>query len=61
MPEILEAEQARLLVEERALGREIASVDAPDSWYLKRGLTPRGDRVRLIGDRVGAGRRLVNP
>ncbi len=57
MPEILEAEQARLLVEERALGRAIASVDAPDAWYLKRGLTPRGVRRALPGRTILAARR----
>ena len=40
LPEILEAEQARELIEARALGREIATVHAPDAWFLKRGLTP---------------------
>ncbi|MFO7590242.1 MAG: DNA-formamidopyrimidine glycosylase family protein [Acidimicrobiia bacterium] len=57
MPEILEAEQARLLVEARALGREIASVDAPDAWYLKRGLTPRGVRAALPGHALVTARR----
>jgi len=57
VPEILEAEQARLLVEERALGREIASVDAPDAWYLKRGLTPRGARAALPEHSLVAARR----
>jgi formamidopyrimidine-DNA glycosylase len=57
MPEILEAEQARLLVEARALGREIAAVDAPDAWYLKRGLTPRGVRAALPGRMIVAARR----
>jgi len=40
LPELLEAEQARALIEAAALDREIVSVDAPDAWYLKRGLTP---------------------
>lgn len=47
MPELLEAESARALIEERALGRTIAGVDAPDAWYLKRGLTPRGAQRAL--------------
>ena len=46
MPEILEAEKARELIEARALGREIATVHAPDAWFLKRGLTPDAARGR---------------
>jgi formamidopyrimidine-DNA glycosylase len=57
VPEILEAEEARALMEARALGREIASVDAPDTWYLKRGLTPRAVRAALPGRRFVAARR----
>jgi formamidopyrimidine-DNA glycosylase len=47
LPEILEAEAARALIAKRALGREIARVHAPDAWFLKRGLTPRGVRAAL--------------
>jgi formamidopyrimidine-DNA glycosylase len=57
MPEILEVEAARALIEERALGRPIATVDAPDAWYLKRGLTPRGVRKALPGRRLSTARR----
>ena len=39
MPELIEVESARQLIEARALGRTIRSVYAPDPWYLKRGLT----------------------
>ncbi len=39
MPEILEVEAARRLIEERALDRLVSHVDAQDAWYLKRGLT----------------------
>ena len=49
MPEILEAEQARTLIALRALGRPIASVRAPDAWFLKRGLTPPAVRRALRG------------
>ncbi len=49
MPEILEAEYARQLIEERALGRVIAAVDANDAWYLKRGLTARSAKAALVG------------
>lgn len=51
MPEILEAEQARALIEARALRRPIASVHAPDAWFLKRGLTPGAAR-RALRDRT---------
>lgn len=39
MPELLEVEAARRLVEASALGRIISRVGAHDAWYLKRGLT----------------------
>jgi formamidopyrimidine-DNA glycosylase len=57
LPEILEAESARGLIEQRALGRPIATVDAPDAWYLKRGLTPRGVKHALVGLHIVAARR----
>ena len=57
MPEILEAELARVLIEQRALARTILSVDAPDAWYLKRGLTPYGARRALTGRGLLAARR----
>lgn len=57
MPEILEAEEARRLIEARALGRRIAAVDAPDAWFLKRGLTPRALRAALPGRRLVEARR----
>lgn len=58
MPEVIEVEAARRLIEERALGREIASVFAPDAWFLKRGLTPAAIEVALPGlSFVGARRR----
>jgi formamidopyrimidine-DNA glycosylase len=53
MPEMLEAEMARRVIEERALGRRIASVVADDAWYLKRGLT-----AATVGDAL-PGRRFV--
>jgi formamidopyrimidine-DNA glycosylase len=54
---MLEAEAARALIAERALGREIAKVHAPDAWFLKRGLTPRAVRSVLRGLRLTAARR----
>jgi formamidopyrimidine-DNA glycosylase len=57
LPELLEAEAARELLEARALGRTIESVYAPDAWFLKRGLTPRGVRAALPGRRFVDARR----
>jgi formamidopyrimidine-DNA glycosylase len=57
VPEILEAEAARGVLERRALRRTIASVDAPDAWYLKRGLTPDVARSVLPGHQFSAARR----
>ena len=57
MPELLEVEAARSLVEAEALGRPIAKVEAPDAWYLKRGLTPGGIKRALPGRRLTAARR----
>src|SRR5262249_48112208 len=56
-PEILEVEAARRLLDARALGRPIAQVHAPDAWFLKRGLTPRGVRAALRGTKLVAARR----
>jgi formamidopyrimidine-DNA glycosylase len=49
MPEILEVEKARALIEARALQRVITTVHAPDAWFLKRGLTARRAREALRG------------
>jgi formamidopyrimidine-DNA glycosylase len=57
VPEILEAEAARALLAARALGREITTVDAPDAWILKRGLTPDAVRAALPGRRLTTARR----
>ena len=57
MPEILEVETARALLDARALHREIATVYAPDAWFLKRGLTPRAVRAALRGQTFTAARR----
>jgi formamidopyrimidine-DNA glycosylase len=57
MPEIIEVEAARRLIEERALEREIASVYARDAWFLKRGLTPPAAGSALAGRRLTAARR----
>lgn len=39
MPELIEVEVYRRLAD-RAVGRRVAEVEAPDAWFLKRGLTP---------------------
>jgi formamidopyrimidine-DNA glycosylase len=57
VPEILEVEAARQVLESRALGRTIAAVEAPDAWYLKRGLTPTVVRGALPGRRLATARR----
>jgi formamidopyrimidine-DNA glycosylase len=49
VPEILEVENARSLLAARALHRRIATVHAPDAWFLKRGLTPSAARAALRG------------
>jgi formamidopyrimidine-DNA glycosylase len=58
VPELIEVEQARALIEAKALGREISRVHAPDTWFLKRGLTPRAVRKALPGRRLVTARRL---
>jgi formamidopyrimidine-DNA glycosylase len=57
VPEILEVEAARAVLEERALGREIAAVYAPDLWFLKRGTTPEAVTHALRGNEFTAARR----
>ena len=47
MPEILEVETARALLDARALDRKITKVHAPDAWFLKRGLTPPAVRTDM--------------
>src|SRR5437588_840079 len=46
---------------ERALGRRIAEVVAPDDWYLKRGLTAPALQSALTGRRLTAARRRARP
>ena len=58
MPELPEVEAYRRLAESSAVGRVVAQVQAPDPWYLKRGLTAAAARAALTGRRlVGARRR----
>ncbi len=52
MPELAEVEAYRRLAEDRALGRTIGGVDAPDAWYLKGGLTAPVVSSLLVGRRL---------
>jgi formamidopyrimidine-DNA glycosylase len=57
MPELLEVESYRRLAE-TAVGREVRSVDAPDAWYLKGGLTATAINDALAGRTVTDTRRI---
>lgn len=57
MPELPEVELYRRLAE-RALGRVITAVDAPDAWYLKGGLTGSVASSVLVGRTFVAARRV---
>ena len=57
MPEMIEVEAYRQ-VAERAVGRAIAGVEAPDAWYLKSGTSARALRTALIGETVDGTRRI---
>jgi formamidopyrimidine-DNA glycosylase len=56
VPELPEVEGYRALAEQ-AIGRRITGVDAPDAWYLKRGLDADAVEGVLIGRRLLAARR----
>jgi formamidopyrimidine-DNA glycosylase len=55
---MLEAEMARRVIEDRALARRIVGVEAPDAWYLKRGLTASAMADALPGRRFTTARRI---
>jgi len=57
VPEGIEIEFYRQLAE-RALGRVVRAVDAPDAWFLKGGLTPAG-LVGAVQGRTLTGARRV--
>ena len=57
MPEIIEVEAARRVLEARALHREIVEVHAPDTWFMKRGTTAPALRHALVGNAFTAARR----
>lgn len=56
MPEGIEIELYRLAAE-KAVGRTITGVQAPDSWFLKGGLTAPQVSGALLGQRIEAARR----
>lgn len=49
MPELVEVEAYRLLLERAGLGRRIQTVEAPDAWYLKEGVTAEALQDSLEG------------
>jgi formamidopyrimidine-DNA glycosylase len=57
VPELLEVESARQLIEAHALDRPIRGVVADDAWYLKRGLTAGALEAALPGRHFTASRR----
>jgi formamidopyrimidine-DNA glycosylase len=57
MPEGIEVEAARRVIERHALDRTIARVYAPDAWFLKRGTTAAALRHALKGNAFTAARR----
>lgn len=56
VPEILEVEYYRRAAQ-TCVGREVASIDAPDDWFLKRGTTAEELDGLLVGRRLTATRR----
>ena len=58
MPEMLEVEAARRVLEECALGAEIAKVHAPDTWFMKGGTTAPTLRHTLVGNTFTGARRI---
>lgn len=58
MPELPEVEAYRRLAEERALGRIVAEVVAPDAWYLKGGVDAGAVTTALVGQTFTAARRI---
>ena len=58
MPELPEVEAYRRLAEERALGRVVRDVVAPDAWYLKGGLDAPAVSSALVGRSFTGARRI---
>ncbi len=57
MPEMLEVEEYRRLAA-RTLDRTIVAVHAPDTWFLKGGLTPQAVTDALLGRSFTTDRRI---
>jgi formamidopyrimidine-DNA glycosylase len=57
VPELIEIEAFRRLAE-GAVGRRIVTVDAPDAWFLKGGLTAAAIGSALTGRRITSARRI---
>lgn len=57
MPELAEVERYRQIAA-AVVGRTVAQVVAPDGWFLKRGLTPRGVKTAMTGRRFTDLRRI---
>jgi len=57
LPELIEVEAYRQLAD-RAVGRRITSIDAPDAWFLKRGITA-GALSHALVDRTITGTRRI--
>jgi formamidopyrimidine-DNA glycosylase len=57
LPEILEVESYRRHAE-GTIGRRVVGVDAPDSWYLKNGLTAAALQDAVVGRSIVAARRI---
>ena len=58
MPELPEVDAYRRLAVARALGRRVRRVDAPDEWFLKRGLTAAAVDSALVGRSFVGARRI---
>jgi formamidopyrimidine-DNA glycosylase len=57
VPELIEIERYRRLADS-VVGRTIASVDAPDAWYIKDGNSPRTIARILKGNTITGTRRI---
>ncbi len=57
MPEGVEVEMYRQLAE-KAVGAEVASIDADDSWFLKGETTPDELQAALLGEQITGTRRI---
>jgi formamidopyrimidine-DNA glycosylase len=57
VPEGIEVEAARRVIEAHGLDRTIAKVHAPDAWFLKRGTTAAALRHALVGNAFTGARR----